>query len=310
MLVLDDGDVDALMDMAAAIDAIEPAFVAQSAGRFIAPPRNYVTVPGRGDLVFTTGGLPDGPVGFRVYDTLAGGAANAQIIAVWNAATGTLEGLVAGERVGKMRTGAIGGLAVRAMAREDARVAGIIGAGVQARTQIEAVAAVRQLDEARIYSRTDHGREVFAREMTARLGLPVRAVETAREAVEGVDILICATTSREPVFDADWLAPGVHVNTVGPKAAGAHELPLQAAEAAAVVATDSLAQVEAMSRPFFLDDTAARADLLQLGDIVAGKVSGRKRDDDITLFCSTGLAGTEVLLAAEVIARAGASARG
>lgn len=304
MLILNDNDVDSLTNMTAAISSVRAAFVGPNAEKFVASPRNHVSFPGRGDLVFTTGGIPEGPVGFRVYDTFSGGSSSTQLIVVWNAVTGVLDGIVVGQRVGKMRNGAIGGLAIRAMSREDAKVVGVLGSGAQARTQLEAAATVRSLKEVRVFSRNANGRELFAREMTSGLGVNVHAVESARAAVEGAEIIICATKSIEPVFDANWVMPGAHVNTVGPKIAGAHELPLGVAAAATIIATDSITQVEAMSRPFFLEDTPMRARLAPLGDILDGVVVGRSGRDDITVFCLTGLAGTEVLIAADTIARA------
>jgi alanine dehydrogenase len=304
MLVLNDDDVNMLIDMAGAIAAVEPAFKVRPVGGFVAPPRHYAGFPNRGELVFTVGGLKDGPVGFRVYDTLTGGGRrNPQLIAVWDAPSGCLEGIVTGNRLGRIRTGAIGGLAIRHMAPRTATIATVIGAGRQARTQIEAAAAVRDLSEIRVCSRSIESMKAFAREM-AGLDVPVSCVGDARDAVEGADIVICATTSREPVIEAAWLKNGAHVSTVGPKLTDGHELPLEVAERASVIATDSIAQVEAMGGRYFLMPTPMGRRMTDLARVVSGEVAPRRGPDELTLFCSVGLAGTEVLIAAEVLARA------
>lgn len=223
---------------------------------------------------------------------------------MFDSRSGELRGLVLGNRLGAMRTGAIGGAAIKLLAREDARILGVIGAGRQARTQIEAAAAVRPLERVRVFSRTPARREAFAAEMAATTGVPVEAVETAEEAVRGADILICATTSATPVFDPAWLAPGTHVTTVGPKFAGAHEISLDVAARSAVIATDSPAQVEAYADPFFLIGTPDYARMVALSAIATGAQPGRTSADAITLFCSVGLAGTEVLVAQAALERA------
>src|SRR5262245_25165524 len=113
----------------------------------------------------------------------------------------------------------------------------------------------------------------------------------------GADVVVCATSSDTPVLEAGWLAPGAHVNMLGRKTADRRELGLDVAERAAVIATDSPAQTRAYGAPFFLDGTAHLARMADLADLIAGKATARPSPEAITLFCSTGLAGTEVLVA-------------
>jgi ornithine cyclodeaminase len=184
------------------------------------------------------------------------------------------------------------------MARPDVRTCGIIGSGRQAESQIMAAVAVRPgLETIRVYSRSVGKREDFAARLSARLGRTIRPVATAREAVIGADLVLCATDSGSPVIETQWLARGVHVSTLGPKLADRHELPRDIGEIADVAATDSPAQLHAYPAPHVLEGTRAGQHMLDLADIVAAGVSGRRSPTDITLFCSVGLAGTEVAVA-------------
>ncbi|ANM11093.1 MULTISPECIES: ornithine cyclodeaminase family protein [unclassified Rhizobium] len=307
--ILRDEDLAGNALMGVAIDAPETAFLARAGNRLVSPPRHHVSFADRGDLVFTVGGiLGDKPLaGFRVYETFEG-AEHSQIVAVWSADDARLKGIILGERLGNLRTGAIGGLAVRYLSAPSARVVGILGSGAQARTQLAAAAAVRKLDRARVYSRDETNRAAFASEMQHALGLEVEPVGSVSEAVDDADIVICATTSRTPVIHARDLKPGVHVNTVGPKTLQGYELGFDVADAAAVIATDSPEQTRAYASPFFLAGSGNEARMADLADIIAGKAAGRGSSGETTLFCSVGLAGTEVVVASAILDRLGATA--
>lgn len=300
--ILRDEDLVGSVLMAVAIDALEIAFLARAGNRLISPPRHHVSFADRGDLVFTIGGiLGDKPLaGFRVYETFDG-AEHSQIVAVWSADDARLKGIVLGERLGNLRTGAIGGLAIRHLSAPDARTVGILGSGAQARTQLAAAAAVRKLDRARVYSRDEKKRAAFASEMQHALGIEVEPAGSACEAVDDADIVICATASQTPVVHAGDLKPGAHVNTVGPKTHRGYELGLDIADAAAVIATDSPEQTRAYASPFFLAGSGNDGRMVDLADIIAGKATGRGSPEDTTLFCSVGLAGTEVVVASAIL---------
>lgn len=303
--ILNDKDLDAPNLMPIAINAVEGALMGKATGRLVSPPRHNVRFGDFGDLVFTVGGTTGTAptAGFRVYDTFAGND-HTQLVAVWSASTAKLLGIILGTRLGEIRTGAIGGVAIRQMSRADAKRVGIVGSGMQARTQLEAAASVRKVEEAFVFSRSAANRKAFALEMTARIGFPVRAVDKPEDAVREMDIVICATTSSRPVLDAAWLARGTHVNTVGPKFIDDHELGTDVADRAALIATDSPEQVGAYPRPFFLAGSSSLDRMLDLAEIVQGGLPERRKPDDITLFCSAGLAGTEVIVASQILAQA------
>lgn len=293
MRVLFDDDVRAGLDSAAAVRAARRAVIDAYRGTLAAPPRLHADF-GESGLVFTAGGYADGPLGFRVYGVGAG--ASDQAVLVW-ARDGQLQGCVVGNELGARRTGALGGVAVDALARDDAATVGIVGSGVQAWTQLWAIAAVRRLTAVRVFSPTRQNRDDFARRAEEELRLGAVACETPEEAVADADIVVLATRSQQPVVEAGWIQPSTHVNTVGPKTVSAHETPSELAERAAVVVSDSPQQAAAYGEPFFTDRPLAH-----LGAVLAGDHEGRTSEQHITLYCSTGLAGSEVVLAEALLA--------
>jgi alanine dehydrogenase len=286
--VLLDDDVRARLDAAAAVEAARVAVVDAYRGVLAAPPRLRADF-GENALVFTAGGYADGAVGFRVYGLWPKGSD--QAVLVWDG-EGALVGAVVGSELGARRTGALGGAAVDALARTEATSIGIVGSGVQAWTQLWAIAAVRRLSAVRVFSPTPENREAFARRTGAELALEATSCDSAEEAVADADIVVLATRSERPVIDAGRIRPGTHVNTVGPKLVSAHETPPELAEQAEALVSDSPEQAAAYGEPFF----TPRA-LTHLGAVIAGDHPGRRSENGITLYCSTGLAGSEVILA-------------
>jgi ornithine cyclodeaminase len=305
-LVLSDADLSRIPTMQIALAAIEEALAARSASEWVSPPRHHVSFGDKGDLVFTVGGTTGAAsiAGFRAYETFAGSMGD-QIIAVWSTETARLLGIVTGSRLGAVRTGAIGGIAIRHMSAPGANTVGIIGSGHQARTQLEAAAIVRKLDHVRVYSRNETNRRAFATEMSRRLSIAIEPVESPRQAVREADIVICATTSPVPVIEAGWLKPGVHINSIGPKTLDQHELGLDVAAVAHIIATDSPEQARAYKNPFFLLELLNTGRMIDLAAIVSGDLPARPTRDQTTLFCSVGLAGTEVLVASKLLSAYG-----
>jgi ornithine cyclodeaminase/alanine dehydrogenase-like protein (mu-crystallin family) len=306
-LILSSDDVLRLADMGLAIAAVEDAFKARAAGKFVAPPRHSVSFDGFGDLVFTTGGSTGDPAlaGFRVRSNFSSDETiDDQIVAVWNMASARLEGLLFGQHVGSIRTGAIGGVAIKHMARSDAAIAAVIGTGRQAATQIEAAAQVRDLREIRVFSRSANKRTAFAETVESRTGVTTLPAKSAEAAVAEADIVILATTSKTPVIEKDWLKAGVHINTLGPKRKNGAETNVELAEQAGLIATDSPEQIADFASPFLLTDTPVLERMIDIADIIAGKAPERTDPDAISIFYSVGLAGTEVMVAAAILAAA------
>jgi alanine dehydrogenase len=296
VLLLDDDDVRARLDPGTAVRAVREALLAAHSGLLYAPPRVTADLGG-GSLVFTAGRMePAGVFGFRAYDTLVGAE---QLVAVWGLDDGRLRALVRGDELGARRTGAIGAVAVDAAARPGGIRLGLVGAGTQAWAQLWAVRAVRQVTSATVAARRPERAAAFAERAAAELGLEVRPVADVQDAVRGQDVVIVATNSATPVIDADWIGAGTHVTTLGPKAVSRHEVPAALAERADVILTDSPAQLAAYPEPHLF----AGEPVVGLGAVLAGAVAGRTSPEQITVFCSVGLAGTEVAVAAALCGR-------
>jgi alanine dehydrogenase len=178
--------------------------------------------------------------------------------------------------LGQIRTGAASGYATDLMANPDARVLGIIGSGFQARTQLEAMRAVRPISETRVWSRNADKRRKFAQES----GITESA--TAEEAVRGAEIIVTATNAKDPVLEDRWIEPGVHVNAMGSNIASRRELPAELVRRAGIIAVDSLDQARIEAGELILADHWTN--VIELKDVKQAYDSGR-----ITIFKSIGL---------------------
>jgi alanine dehydrogenase len=293
-LLFSDRDVAAALDAAGTVEAMRDAVLAAHAGRLIAPPRASAPLGG-GRMVLTAGHLTGEWYGFRSYDTF-GHPDGEQLVVLHDGRTGAVRAVAVGEELGSRRTGGLGGVAVDALARADAETLGVIGSGRQAWTQVWAAAAVRPLRDVTVHSRTPARREAFAARVRAELGIPARPVAAPAAAVTGRDVVVIATTSTRPVLDARDVDPGTHVSTVGFKQRDRAEFGSDLLDAADVLVTDSPAQAGAYDPPMLTAAPPYAERLRDLGAVLAGSAPGRVRPDEITVFCSVGLAGTEVFL--------------
>jgi len=238
--------------------------------------------------------------GLKAYSVHAKTGAHFEVL-LYGSADGLPLATLEANRLGQIRTGSASGVATKYLAREDAGVAAIIGSGFQAETQLEAVANVRKLREVRIWSRKRERREEFARRCAEKFNLNIKATETARDCVEGADIVVTATSSKEPVFESSWLAPGTHVNGSGSNWADRRELPAELIyERAAIVAVDSVevAKLESGDLLIPLGEPGRESfPGVELAEIVAGKRQGRTSADQITVFKSNGLAVEDIAVA-------------
>jgi ornithine cyclodeaminase/alanine dehydrogenase-like protein (mu-crystallin family) len=293
------------------LDAVEAAFRDVAEGRDRSPLRSQVDLPdGKGTLLLMTG-LRQGGGGSTVKlvtvmpENPARGLPTTQALVVWlDAATGRPLAVLDGETVTAMRTGAASGVATRLLARTDAATAAVLGAGGQAEWQVRAVLAARPLRRVTVYARTREAREDFARRMRDATGAEVEALASAEEAVRGADVVCCATTASEPVFDAAWLRPGAHVNGIGAFRRGMVELPSELFARAALVAVDARqsALAEAGDVLAAIEAGALREDdLVEVGSVATDYADARD-PEAITVFKSVGLAIQDVA-AAELIVR-------
>ncbi len=311
-LILTEQDVRALLEMPAAISAVEESLVRQATGDGWIHPRRRLALPERVLLNYMfAADQKGGWMGAKLYSVSRGVARF--LILLYRVDTGELAALIEADYLGQVRTGAASAVATKYLARPEARVLGIIGTGTQARTQLAAVSEVRPLETIRAFGR-DRGRlDNYCREMSERLRRPVTPASSAQEAVHGADILITATNSMKPIVCGEWLAPGAHINAIGANFAQKRELDSDAVERAAIIAVDSIQQANIESGDLiqaFGDDQSRWQQVRELGEIVAGKRPGRKTPEQITLFKSNGIASWDLAVGAYVFERAVKEGRG
>jgi len=211
--------------------------------------------------------------------------------------------LIEADALGQLRTGAASGVATKYLANPDARTAGIIGTGYQARTQLEAVAAVRRLERVWAFGRDRERRETFCHEMSEKIGVPVQPANSGEEAVNGASIVITATSATKVVLDGAGIAPGMHINAMGANWSQKRELDAAAVGRADKIVVDSLEQAKMEAGDLiqaFGEDQSRWNPVQELSQIVAGKVPGRDRADQITLFKSNGIATWDLAAAVRV----------
>jgi ornithine cyclodeaminase len=221
--------------------------------------------------------------------------------------TGALRALMDGRYITEARTAAVSAVSVKHLAAPGASTLAILGSGVQARSHLEAIRHVRSLRQVRVWSPTRAHRERFARDMSASTGLDVAAAPDASSAVRGAEIIVLATSATSPVVDDADIAPGAHVAAVGACRPDQREMPA-ALMGRAHVFVDSRAgaMTEAGDILLAIRDGALAEDALagELGDLVAGRLQGRRSPDEVTIFKSLGMAVEDIVAASLVVDRA------
>jgi ornithine cyclodeaminase len=235
--------------------------------------------------------------------------------AVWvfDATTGLLDTLILDQGyLTELRTGAAGAVAAELLARPDVETVGMIGAGAQARYQLEALLVVRHPIRLVVWSRSRRRAEDYAGEVGPRFGLVVQVVDSAREAVEPADLVVTATSATEPVVRADWVRPGTHLTAMGSDLP--HKVELEPALLGrATVVADRLAQCVTQGEIHHaIGAGVLRADQVhaELGEIAAGLKPGRRSRDEITIADLTGVGALDAAVANYVVTRAGATGAG
>jgi ornithine cyclodeaminase/alanine dehydrogenase-like protein (mu-crystallin family) len=301
-LLLSEADVKSLLTMPIAIDAVENSFRRLGDGSALVHSRQRLHLPSKSYLHYMAAadGV-SGYMGLKIYTSSSKGLRF--LVTLFSVESGDLVALIEADFLGQMRTGAASGVATRYLARENARTLGLIGTGLQARTQLQAIAQVRKLDGIRVFGRDAERRERFAEEMSDALKIPVTAAASAEDAVRDADIVVTSTTSTAPVLEGRWLKPGVHINAIGANFPQKRELDARAIERCDVIAVDSRAQSKLESGDLiqvFGEDAARWAGVKELAEIAAGKATGRTSPNQITLFKSNGIATEDIVAAGKI----------
>lgn len=304
-LFLSEQEVVRLLPMAECIGALEEAFGNAGAGLAEVQPRSRIRMPNGFFHFMAAADAGHQVFGYKAYASFGGPGGSKTVVMLYDYDTGQLLACLEAGRLGQIRTGAATGLATRYMARADAATVGIIGSGFQARTQLEAVCSARQVRLARVYSRRQERREDFARQMSKGLDLEIVPAASARDCVDGADIVVTITSSRDPVLEGAWLTPGAHVNAAGGNHWMRREIDEDTVARSTVVVVDDLDQAKIECGDLIWPEArgAFRWDLAhELQDVVAGRVQGRRTSQDITLFESMGVA-LEDIAAARLVYR-------
>ncbi len=291
-LFLSSGEVADLATPAEYVDAVREGYRQRGEGAPAEPRTKLVSDDPKGMFTSYTAVLPEtGAMGGYMYSAGFGAADAWFVTPLFDAESGEPLALVDGASMNPFKTGAAGAVAVDELAREDAESVAIVGSGAQARGQLRAVDAVRDLDTVWVYSPTKENRENFAGEMNKLLDASVASVASSAAAIEGADIVITATTASEPVFDGDQLEPGTHVTAMGQYNPQKRELDTTTVERAKyVLDLRGRAAKDAGSLMYAVEEGVVDENHVyaELGDVVAGTVPGREDDEEITVFDSGG----------------------
>ena len=326
MLVLSADDVRQALPMDAAIEAMKRAFAALSDGRVEMPERTHLPVrPHDGvSLVMPafveTDNKEEQALAVKVVSLFAGNPGRGlpliqAAVLVLDPETGRPVALLEGATLTAIRTGAASGAATDLLARPESRTVAILGAGVQARTQLEAVCTVRSIETAWVYDPAPARVEAFVAEMAGRAPIPsdVRPAGSAREALAQADIVCAATTASEPVFSDADLKTGVHVNAVGSYKPHVREIPAETVVRALVVVDSrdaALAETGDLIQPIRQGLVTPEHVHAELGELVLGVRPGRTSADQTTLFKSVGVAVEDAVAASVALERAEQSGLG
>jgi alanine dehydrogenase len=321
-LLLSASDVRKALSMEDAIELVERGFVEFGAGGVEMPQRPVITVPendgtaafmptfvrGLGALaVKTVTSFKNNPR--RGMPTILG------TVTLLDPETGAPLSIMDGGYLTAVRTGAASGVATKYLARPDARVAAVFGAGVQGRTQLEAMCTVRDIEEVKVFDRDRGAAERFVEEMRGRGPVPgtVMVASSPEEALRAAEVVATATTSPGPVFDGECVAPGTHINGVGSHAPGIRELDTRTVVRSKIVCDSvSACLVEAGDLLIPMQEGVLRRSHIYggLAEVIGGQLPGRESDDEITLFKSVGLAFQDAVTALETYRKARAMGLG
>lgn len=304
-ILLTEADVARLLDLASCIEGVEAAFRRQDEGKSLNHPRRRLHLPDGLLHTMEAADLGLGRMAIKTYSSYR--PKTRFLVLLYDATNGDLLALIEADRLCQIRTGATTAVATRHLARRDAGVLALFGAGWQAESQALSVAAVRPLTAIRVYSRTATMREEFAKRLSAQLAIYCVAVDSPEAALEGADIVVTATTSRTPVFDGGLLSPGMHVNAVGSNTLSKAEVDLTTVSRCARLVVDSIEQSKLESGDLLAPVESRRLrweQVIELREVVSGRRQGRVDAEDITLFKSNGLALEDLVAASLVYDRA------
>ena len=302
------------LTMKEAIEAVEMAFKAKGEGKAQMPSKQYLFFSKHnGDLRTMPAYLEESDVaGVKIVTVHPSNPKEHNLptvmatIFLTDPRTGFLKAIMDGTYLTALRTGAAGGIAAKYLSREDSETVGIIGAGIQARTQLMALKEVRSISSVKVYDLSKDASEKYAKEMSELLNAKVEVVQSAKEAADSSDIIVTATPAIRPVIICDWILPGVHINAIGADAPGKEELDPEILRKAKIVVDDWDQAIHGgeVNVPISKGIIKKEDIYADIGEIVTGRKRGRESESEITVFDSTGLAIQDVAVASLVFEKA------
>lgn len=312
VLILTREELESIVNMKDCIEVVEEGFKRLALGEVVMPKRSAIPIKNYNGLfllmpayieklnVLSTKIVTDYP-----ENPLKQNLPTVQAwVLYFDATTGSLEAIMDGVFFTAMRTGAAGGVAIKYLARENAEIIGVFGAGAQARTQIIAAREVRDVKEVKVYDIYPEKSKRFHEELS-KLDFKVRVCKEPRDVVSKTDIVITATTSKKPVFDGDWLEEGTHINSIG--GVGCQELDEKTIKRAKLVVDYREAVLEEASDiiiPIKKGIITPEHIYAEIGEIALGKKQGRVDPKEITVFRTVGVAAEDAVTAKMVYEKA------
>ena len=304
-IFLSENDVKQLLTVEMAMEGVESAHRDLSLGLAQDTPRARTRLP-QTVLHILQGALPaQGVIGYKAYTTNRSG--NRFLVHLFDSASGVLQAIIEADYLGMIRTGAASGVAAKWLARPESRVAGVFGSGWQAEGHVRAICASLPLRQVKVFGRNPEKLAAFCGRLQVATGVEIVPTVSAEATVRDSDLLGTVTTSTLPLFDADWLEPGMHINAAGSNALIRQELSEAAVRRCAVVCVDAVptALAEAGDLLPLLEKGRLHArQLVELGDVLISQRAGRQNPDEITLFESQGMAIQDLAVGVRVLAAA------
>jgi alanine dehydrogenase len=320
VLIVNTREVMSLLPMGECIDVMEDALKMLARGDALMPLRTMMVLPNGQDLMglmpsFLGGLRAMGVKAIAAFPSNAGTEFDTHVgvVLLFDAERGALQAVVDGTAITAIRTAAVSAAATRRLARPEAGDLALIGAGTQARTHLEAMRCVRPIRRVRVYSLPLENAYKFAERESKRHGLPVEVTATAREAVEGADLICTVSSASEPVVRGEWIAPGAHINAVGAFTPTTRELDT-AAVARSRLYVDRREATLNEAGEFLIPRREGAIDerhiVAELGEVLLEKAPARQSAVDITLFKSLGLAIEDLAAAHHIFRKAQATQQG
>jgi ornithine cyclodeaminase/alanine dehydrogenase-like protein (mu-crystallin family) len=314
VLIINQSEVRQLLPMSECIEVMAQALATLARGDAILPLRPVLWLP---EKVGALGMMPSymgdiQAMGLKVVSVFPGNHgteydSHQGAVLVFETHHGQLLALVDASEITAIRTAGVSGVATRLLAREDAKTVAILGSGIQARSHIAAMCAVRSIQHIRVWSRNTEHAQHFAERAARRHNVTVKAYSSAQEAVEGADIICTTTSAREPILQGEWIAAGTHINAIGSSVSFTRELDTAAVVKSRLYVDRRESTLnEAGDFLFPKQEGVITDDHIQgeIGEILIGKVQGRQTPDETTLFKSLGLAVEDLAAANHVYKKA------